>query len=91
MILGQLIALEQLTDPGVNFCLGAWSDAFNCLHEFSLPQGNFKGRVTHCKTSKLTTKQQCTVPWILANFLGHPVGDCIPKTEVLIVYLNYKH
>ena len=50
MIPGQLIPPGQLTDPRGQLSLGAWSDARNCSHEFSLPRGNFERRVTLCTT-----------------------------------------
>ena len=42
MIPGQLIAPGQLTDPEVNFLLGARSDACNCSHEFLLAPGQLQ-------------------------------------------------
>ena len=42
MITGQLITSEQLTDPGINFFLGAWCDVCNCSHEFLLAPGQLR-------------------------------------------------
>ena len=42
MIPGQLIAPGQLTDPGVNLCLSARSDACNRSHEFFVSPGQFR-------------------------------------------------
>ena len=42
MIPGQLIAPGQLTDPGVNFTFGAWSDVCNCSHEFFIALGQLR-------------------------------------------------
>ena len=50
MILGQLIALGQLTDPGVNFASVHGLTPATIHMSFSLPWGNFERRVTHCAT-----------------------------------------
>ena len=48
--LGQLIALGQLTDPGVNFA-SEHGLTFVTVHmNLSLPWGNFERWVTHCTT-----------------------------------------
>ena len=50
MILGQLIAPGQLTDPGVNFASVHGLTPVTVQMSFSLPRGNFERRVTHCTT-----------------------------------------
>ena len=50
MIPGQLIALGQLTDPGVNFALVHGLTPVTVHMSFSLPRGNFERRVTRCAT-----------------------------------------
>ena len=50
MIPGQLIARGQLTDPGVNFASVHGLTPVTVHMSFSLPQGNFKRRVTRCTT-----------------------------------------
>ena len=50
MIPGQLIAPWQLTDPGVNFASVHGLKPVTVHMSFSLPQGNFKRRVTRCTT-----------------------------------------
>ena len=50
MPIGQLIALGQLTDPGVNFA-SEHGLTFVTVHmNLSLPWGNFERWVTHCTT-----------------------------------------
>ena len=51
MIPGQLIASEQLTDPGVNFALVHGLTSVTVHMNFSLPRGNFERRVTRCTAS----------------------------------------
>ena len=48
MIPGQLIAPGQLTDPGVNFASVHDLMPVTVHMSFSLPWGNFEGRVTRC-------------------------------------------
>ena len=48
MIPGQLIVPGQLTDPGVNFASVHNLMPVTVHKSFSLPQGNFERRVTHC-------------------------------------------
>ena len=50
MILGQLIASGQLTDPGVNFASVHGLTSVTVHMNFSLPRGNFERRVTCCTT-----------------------------------------
>ena len=50
MIQGQLIALGQLTDLGVNFASVHNLTPVTVYISFSLPQGNFDRRVTRCTT-----------------------------------------
>ena len=50
MISGQLIALGQLTDPGVNFTSVHGLTPITVHMSFSLPWGNFERRVTRCTT-----------------------------------------
>ena len=50
MIPGQLIAPGQLTDPGVNFASVHGLTPVTVHMSFSLPRGNFEGRVTRCTT-----------------------------------------
>ena len=50
MILGQLIASGQLTDPRVNFASVHGLTSVTVHMNFSLPQGNFERRVTRCTT-----------------------------------------
>ena len=51
MILGQLIAPGQLTDPGVNFASVHGLTPVSPIHmSFSLPRGDFERRVTRCTT-----------------------------------------
>ena len=50
MILGQLIAPGQLTDPGLNFALVHGLMPVTVHMSFSLPRGNFERWVTHCPT-----------------------------------------
>ena len=50
MILGQLIALEQLTDPGVNLASVHGLMPATVNMSFSLPRDNFERRVTRCTT-----------------------------------------
>ena len=50
MIPGQLIAPGQLTDPGVNFATVHGLTLVTVHMSFSLPRGNFEGRVTRCTT-----------------------------------------
>ena len=50
MILGQLIAPGQLTDPGVNFASVHGLMPVSVHMSFSLPWGNFERRVTRCTT-----------------------------------------
>ena len=47
---GQLIALGQLTDPGVNFAPVHGLTPVTVHMRFSLPRGNFERRVTRCTT-----------------------------------------
>ena len=48
--LGQLIALGQLTDPGVNFASEHGLTSVTVNMNLSLPQDNFERWVTHCTT-----------------------------------------
>ena len=48
MLLGQLIASGQLTDPGVNFASVYGLTSVTVHMNLSLPQGNFERHVTHC-------------------------------------------
>ena len=48
MLPGQLIASEQLTDPGVNFASVYDLTSVTVHMNLSLPRGNFERRVTHC-------------------------------------------
>ena len=50
MIPGQLIALGQLTDPGVNFASVHGLVPVTVHMSLSLRQGNFEREVTHCTT-----------------------------------------
>ena len=50
MIVGQIIALGQLTDPGVNFASVHGLMPVTVHMSFLLPQGNFERRVTRCTT-----------------------------------------
>ena len=50
MILGQLIALGQPTDPGVNFASVQGLMPVTVHMSFSLPRGNFERQVTRCTT-----------------------------------------
>ena len=50
MILGQHIVPGQLTDPGVNFASVHGLTPLTVHTSFSLPQGNFKRRVTRSTT-----------------------------------------
>ena len=50
MIPGQLIALGQLTDPGVNFASVHGLKPVTVHMSFSLPRDNFERRVTRCTT-----------------------------------------
>ena len=50
MIPGQLIALEQLTDPGLSFASVHDLMPVTVHMSFSLPQGNFERQVTRCTT-----------------------------------------
>ena len=50
MILGQLIALGQLTDPGVNFASVHSLKPVTVRMSFPLPRGNFERRVTRSTT-----------------------------------------
>ena len=50
MILGQLNAPEQLTDPGVNFASAHDLTPVTAYMSFLLPQGNFERQVTRCTT-----------------------------------------
>ena len=50
MILGQLIASGQLTDPRVNFASVHGLTSVTVHMNFSLPRGNFERWVTHCTT-----------------------------------------
>ena len=50
MIPGQLIALGQLTDPGVNFASVHGLTPITVHMSFSLPWGNFERRVTSSTT-----------------------------------------
>ena len=50
MIPRQLIALGQLTDPGVNFASVHGLTPVTVRMSFSLPWGNFERRGTHCPT-----------------------------------------
>ena len=50
MIQGQLIALGQLTDLGVNFASVHNLTPVTVYMSFSLPQGNFDRWVTRCTT-----------------------------------------
>ena len=50
MIPGQLIAPGQLTDPGVNFASVHGLTPVTVHMSFSLPRGNFEGRVTRSTT-----------------------------------------
>ena len=50
MIPGQLIALGQLTDPGVNFALVHGLTPATVHMNVSLPMGNFERQVTHYTT-----------------------------------------
>ena len=48
MIQGQLIALGELTDPGVNFASVYGLTPVTVHMSFSLPRGNFERQVTRC-------------------------------------------
>ena len=50
MVPGQLIALGQLTDPGVNFASVHSLRPVTVHMSFLLPRGNFERRVAHCTT-----------------------------------------
>ena len=50
MIPGQLIALGQFTDPGVNFASVQGLTSVTVYISFSLPRGNFERRVIGCST-----------------------------------------
>ena len=50
MVSGQLIALGQLTDRGVNFASVHGLTSVTVHMNFSLPRDNFEGRVTRCTT-----------------------------------------
>ena len=50
MILGQLIASGQLTDPGINFASVHGLTSVTVHMNFSFPWGNFERRVTRCTT-----------------------------------------
>ena len=50
MIKGQLIALGQLIDPGVNFASVHGLTPVTVHMSFSLPRGNLERRVTRCTT-----------------------------------------
>ena len=50
MIPGQLIALGQLTNPGVKFASVHSLTPVTVHMSFSLPRGNFERRVTRCTT-----------------------------------------
>ena len=50
MIPGQVIALGQLADPGVNFASVHGLTSVTVHMSFSLPRGNFERRVTRCTT-----------------------------------------
>ena len=51
MILGQLIALGQLTDLGIDFALVHGLTPVTQFHmSFSLPRGNFERRISRCTT-----------------------------------------
>ena len=50
MIPGQLIAPGQLTDPGVNLASVHGLTPVTVHMSFSLPRGNFEGRVTRYTT-----------------------------------------
>ena len=50
MILGQLIASGQLTDPRVNLASVHGLTSVTVHMNFSLPQGNFERQVTRCTT-----------------------------------------
>ena len=50
MILGQLIASGQLTDPGVHFVSVHGLTPVTVHMNFSLPRGNFEKQVTRCTT-----------------------------------------
>ena len=48
MILGQLIASGQITDPRVNFASVHGLTSVTVYMNFSLPRGNFERWVAHC-------------------------------------------
>ena len=50
MIPGQLIYSGQLTDPGVNIASVYGLMSVTVHINFSLPRGNFEGRITRCTT-----------------------------------------
>ena len=50
MIPGQLIAPEQLTDPGINFASAHSLTPVTVHMSFSLPRGTFERRATRCTT-----------------------------------------
>ena len=51
MLLGQLIASGQVTDPGVNFASVHGLTSVTVHMNLSLPRGNFERLVTYCTTS----------------------------------------
>ena len=51
MIPGHLIALGQLTDPGLNFASVHGLTPVTVHMSFPLPRGNFERRITGCTTS----------------------------------------
>ena len=75
IIPGQLIAPGQLTDPGGQLCLGAWSDACNYSRVLRCPGATSRGglsvvqhRVTCLAEVKATSRSTPVMVIIPLNF-----------------------
>ena len=81
MIPGQLIALGQLTDPGVNFASVHGLTPVTVHMSFSLPRGNFERRVTRCTTPRACSHEPGTV-----NYPGVMIalGQALPRVHMMI-------
>ena len=81
MIPGQLIALGQLTDPGVNFASVHGLTPVTVHMSFSLPQGNFERWVIHCTTPGNPPCQ--------GNFLHVNRKHKLPQGKSSLVHTHY--
>ena len=81
MIPGQLIALGQLIDPGVNFDSVHGLTPVTVHMSVSLPRGNFERRVTRCTTPRACSHEPGTV-----NYLGVMIapGQELPRVHMMI-------